>query len=167
MATTKQTVAGADSGKKEEEMNMENANGSIKAEVIKAVRENPDLTYAQIAELLGVKPHQVGIWANQDGVVRRRRKPATQPTAPDDALEARIRQLEHALSEVRRLKALTEIKFERDGGKVAVYGLGAQPLVAEYKDWLRFLRKNGASMLREFIQAQFGSANGNGSGRVQ
>jgi hypothetical protein len=146
---------------------MDNANGSIKAEVIKAVRENPDLTYAQIAELLGVKPHQVGIWANQDGVVRRRRKSATQPTPQDDGLDGKIRQLEQQLAEVRRLKALTEVKFEREGSKVAVYGLGVQPLVAEYKDWLRFLRKNGASMLREFIQAQFGSANGNGSSRVQ
>jgi hypothetical protein len=41
---------------------MENhANGSLKAEVIKAVKENPDLTHAEIAELLGVKLHQVAI----------------------------------------------------------------------------------------------------------
>jgi DNA-binding transcriptional regulator YiaG len=165
MATTEQTVAGADSGKKEE-TNMENANGSIKAEVIKAVRENPDLTYAQIAELLGVKPHQVGIWANQDGVVRRRRKPANS-LAQDDGLDGKIRQLEQQLSEARRLKAATEIRFEREGNKVAVYGLGAQPLVAEYKDWLRFLRKNGASRLREFIEAEFASAKGNGNGTIQ
>jgi DNA-binding transcriptional regulator YiaG len=162
MATTKQTVK-----KKEEEMNMENAKGSIKAEVIKAVRENPDLTYAQIAELLGVKPHQVGIWANQDGVVRRRRKPATQPTPQDDGLDGKIRQLEQQLAELQRLKALTEVKFEREGSKVAVYGLGAQPLVAEYKDWLRFLRENRAARLREFIQSQFGSAKGNGNGTIQ
>lgn len=166
MATTEQTVAGADSGKKEE-MNMGNANGSIKAEVIKAVRENPDLTYAQIAELLGVKPHQVSIWANQDGVVRRRRKPATQPTPQDDGLDGKIRQLEQQLADFRRLKALTEIKFEHEGSKVAVYGLGAQPLIAEHKDWLRFLRKNGAAMLREFIEAEFASAKGNGNGTIQ
>ena len=51
MATIEQTLAGAGLWQEGEEMNMENANGSIKAEVIKAVRENPDLTYAQIAEL--------------------------------------------------------------------------------------------------------------------
>jgi hypothetical protein len=30
---------------------MNNANGSVKAEVIKAVLENPDLTYEEIAKL--------------------------------------------------------------------------------------------------------------------
>jgi hypothetical protein len=82
-------------------------------------------------------------------------------------LDEKIRQLESQLSEARRQKVLTEIRFERDGNKIAVYGLGAQPLVAEYKDWLRFLRKNGAAMLREFIQAQFGCTNGNGEGVVR
>jgi transposase-like protein len=143
-------------------MNMDDhANGNLKAEVTQAVQEHPDLTYAQIAELLGVKPHQVAIWANQVGIFRRR-KLASQ-SAQGGSLDNRIRELEQQLAEARRLKALTEFRFEREGSKVAVYGLGSQPLVAEYKDWLRFLRENGAARLREFIQAQFGSANGNGA----
>lgn len=144
---------------------MDNANGSIKAEVIKAVEENPDLTHAEIAELFGVKPYQVAIWANQAGIYRRRTRGAV--TAPGDGLDDRIRQVEQQLAELRRQKALTEVRFEREGSKVAVFGLGSQPLIAEHKDWLRFLRKNGAAMLREFIQSQFGSTNGNGRGAVQ
>jgi transposase-like protein len=143
---------------------MENqSNGSVKAEVIQAVKQNPDLTYAEIAQLLDVKPHQVAVWANQGGIFRRR-KSTSLPTEPEElGLEAKIRQLEEQLVEARRLKALTEIRIEREGSKVAVYGLGAQPLIADYKDWLRFLRNNGAAKLREFIQSQFGSTNGNGS----
>jgi hypothetical protein len=140
-----------------------NGNGSLKAEVIRAVQQNPDLTYAEIAKLLDVKPHQVAVWANQGGIYRRR-KSEPLPSAPEDAgLEDKIRQLEQQLAEAKKLKALTEIRFEREGSKVAVYGLGSQPLSAEYKDWLRFLRNNGAAKLREFIQAQFGSTNGNGT----
>ena len=139
-----------------------NGNGSLKAEVIQAVQENPDLTHAQIAELLGVKPHQVTVWANRDGIYRRR-KTARLLSPEDDGLDNKIQQLERQLAEARRLKATTEIRFEREGIKVAVYGIGAQHFVAEYKEWLRFLRKNGATRLREFIQAQFGSAKGNGT----
>jgi hypothetical protein len=143
---------------------MGNANGSIREEVVKAVKENPDLTYAQIAKLLDVKPHQVAIWANRVGIFRR--KPTNRP-AEDEGLEERIRQLEHELAEARQLKAAREIRFERDGSKVAVHGLSEQPLIAEHKDWLRFLRKNGAAALREFIEEQFGTSNGSGSPRVQ
>ena len=139
----------------------DHANGNLKAEVTQAVQEHPDLTYAQIAELLGVKPHQVAIWANRVGIFRRRK--LTSQSAQGGSLDNRIRDLEEQLAKARRLKALTEIRFEREGSKVAVYGLGSQRLVAEYKDWLRFLRENGAARLREFIQAQFGSANGNGA----
>ena len=139
---------------------MNNANSSIKTEVIKAVRENPDLTYAQIAELLGVKPYQVTIWANQVGIFRRK---AANHCSQDEGLEEKIRRAEQHLAELRRQKALTEIRFEREGSTVAVFGVGSQPLVAEHKDWLRFLRKNGAAMLREFIQGQFGGTNGNGT----
>jgi transposase-like protein len=145
---------------------MDNANGNIKEEVVKAVRENPDLTHAQIAQLLSVKPHQVAVWANQAGIFRRRK--SANAAAQDDGLDEQIRQLERELSEARRLKAAREIRFERDGSAVAVYGVGAQPLVADHKDWLRFLRKSGPSMLREFIEAQFGGgANANGNGTVQ
>jgi hypothetical protein len=143
---------------------MDNANGKIKAEVVKAVQENPDLTHAQIAELLGVKPYQVTIWANRVGIFRRR-KPASDGSQ-DNILDDKIRRLEYELADARRQKAAIEIRFERDGSKVIVYGLGAQPLIAEHKDWLRFLRRNGAAMLREFIGAQFGSVNGNGSSTV-
>jgi hypothetical protein len=142
-------------------MDMHSANGSIKAAVIKAVKENPDLTYAEIADLEDVKPYQVAVWANEAGIFRRPKRGTAR--AQDDGLDERIRQLEHELSKARQLKAAQEIRFEREGSKVAVYGLGAQPLVADHKDWLRFLRKNGASTLREFIEAQFGSANGNGT----
>jgi hypothetical protein len=107
-----------------------------------------------------LKPHQVAILANKAGIFRRQRVASA---AQDDTLDEKIRRLERELSEARRQQALTEIRFERDGRKVAVYGLGAQSLVADYKDWLRFLRKNGAAMLREFIQAQFGGTNGNGT----
>jgi hypothetical protein len=137
-------------------------NGNLKAEVIQAVRENPDLTYAQIAELLGVKPHQVAVWANADGIYRRR-KPGCLPNPEKDGLDNKIQQLEQQLAEARRLKAATEIRFEREGSKVAIYGIVAQPLIAEYKDWLRFLRGNWAARLRGFIQAQFGGTNGNGT----
>jgi predicted transcriptional regulator len=141
-------------------MNMDNTNGSVRVEVVKAVKENPDLTHAEIAELLGVKPHQVAMWANQAGIFRRKH---ANPPVQGNNLDDKIRQLEQQVAELRRLKALTELRFEREGSKVAVYGLGAQPLVAEYKEWLRFLRDKGAAKLREFIQARFGSANGNGT----
>ena len=144
---------------------MNKSHGSIKAEVIKAVKENPDLTYAQIADLHDVKPHQVAVWANGEGIFRRHKRSV--PSPEDGRLDDKIRDMEQQLAELRRMKAATEIRCEREGSKVAVYGLGAQPLVAEHKDWLRFLRKNGASMLREFIHAQFPSVNGNGSGSVQ
>lgn len=137
-------------------------NGSLKTSVIQAVKEHPDLTYAEIAELLDVKPHQVAVWANQGGIFRRRK--LTSPSSPqEDSLDEKLRQAEQQVAELKRLKALTEIRFEREGSKVAVYGLGAQPIFAEYKDWLRFLRNNGATKLREFIQAEFGAVNGNGS----
>jgi len=146
------------------EMKMEIRNGSISEEVVKAVKENPDLTYAQIARLLDVKPHQVAVWANQIGIFRCK---STNRPAEDEGLEERIRQLEQELAEARQLKAAREIRFESDGSKLAVHGLGEQPLIADHKDWLRFLRKNGAAALREFIEVQFGSAHGNGSPRVQ
>lgn len=142
-------------------MNMDNANGSMKAAVVKAVMENPDLTYAEIAQLEGAKPHQVAVWANEAGIFRRPKRSTSQ--AQEDGLDDRIRHLEHALSEARKQKALTEIRFERNGSKVLVYGVASQPLVAEHKDWQRFLRKNGAAMLREFIEAQFDRRNGSGT----
>lgn len=138
---------------------MENeTNGKLKAEVIQAVKNHPDLTYAEIAELFSVKPNQVGSWANQAGI--RRQKSAIIPTQEDGELNGKILRLEQELAEARRLKAATEIRFERDGSKVAVFGVGAQPLVAEYKDWLRLLRNGWGAKLREFIQVQFGSVNG-------
>jgi len=143
---------------------MNNANGSVKAEVIKAVLENPDLTYEEIAKLYDVERHQVGVWARGEGIYRRQRSKAS----PDESgLDEKILQAEQHLAELRRQKVLTEIRLERDGSKVAVYGLGAQPLVAEHRDWLRFLRKNGAAMLREFIEAEFASAKGNLNGTIQ
>jgi hypothetical protein len=51
---------------------MSNAN-ERNAEVIKAVKENPDLTYAEISELFNLKPHQVAILANKAGIFRRQR----------------------------------------------------------------------------------------------
>ena len=134
-------------------------NRSLKAEVIQAVKENPDLTYAQIAELLGVKRHQVAVWANVCGIYRNRKAARLRSPQPD-GLDNTIQQLERQLAETRRLKAATEIRFEREGSRVAVYGIVAQSFIAEYKDWLRFLRSNGAARLREFIQAQFRSTDG-------
>lgn len=139
---------------------MENQANSKKAEVIQAVKENPDLTYAQIAELFGVKAYEVAIWGNKNGIFRRRKLGNPED---DSGLDDRIRQLEQQLAEARRLKAATEIRFEREGSKVAVYGLGSQPIIAEHKDWLRFLRKEGAALLREFINNEFGDSNGNGA----
>ena len=139
------------------------SNGSVKAQVIQAVQQHPDLTYAEIAQLYELKPHQVAIWANEAGIYRRRKSTSLMTEPEELGLDDKIRQAEERLSELKRQKTLTEIRIEREGSKVAVYGLGAQPLVAEYKDWLRFLRNNGAAKLREFIQTQFGSTNGNGS----
>jgi hypothetical protein len=141
------------------------SNGSVRAAVIQAVLQHPDLTFAEIAELHDVKPHEVACWAHQEGVYRRQRRKRTSllPEPKELGWDVKIRQLEEQLAEARRQHALTEIRFEREGSKVAVYGLGAQPLIADYKDWLRFLRNNGAAKLREFIQTQFGNTNGNGS----
>src|SRR5258708_37657402 len=88
-----------------------NGNGSLKAEVIQAVKENPDLTYAQIAELLGVKRHQVAVWTNGCGIYRNRKvTPLMSPQG--DGWDNKIQQLERQLAEARRLKAATEIRFE-------------------------------------------------------
>jgi hypothetical protein len=104
------------------------SNGSLKAEVIQAVQQHPDLTYAEIAQLYEVKPHHVAVWANEAGIYRRR-KCESLPNEPEDAgLDDKIRQLEQQLAEAKKQKALTEVRFEREGAKVAVYGLGAQPL---------------------------------------
>ena len=153
----------ADSGKRE--MDMDNTNGSLKSEVIKAAKENPDLTYAEIGELYDLPSYRVASLARSAGIFRNRRR--SKAMTEGELLDDEIRQAEQKLAELRRQKALTEIRLERDGSKVAVYGLGAQPLVAEHRDWLRFLRKNGAAMLREFIEAEFTSAKGNGNGTIQ
>ena len=124
-------------------------NQKLRDEALKAVVEIPDLTYAQIGEILGVSGALIGVWVHSAGITRRQRK-AKQLTETVD-VDAQILWLEKQLDEA------TDIHFERDGNDVVVYGLGPEPVVANVKDWVRFLRHNGGAMLREFIGDEFGN----------
>ncbi len=133
----------------------------LKRQVIEAVKQNPDMTYAEIAIVYDVQVPCICLWAKEAGVARRLRKSVETPqtveteTPQPDEVDLKIQRLEQQLAEARRFKEETEIRFEYDANLVYVYGLGAKPLVAEFKLWLRFLSKNGAALLRQFIEATF------------
>lgn len=143
---------------------MESPKEKAKREAIEAVKNHPDLTYQEIAVLCSsdeytVKLHQVCLWAKEEGHSRRPRRQGTAKAVEghEEDLDTKIRQLEQQLAEARQQKAATEIRFDRDGSNVVVYGLGAQPLVADHRDWSRFLRKSGVALLRQFINENFPS----------
>jgi transposase-like protein len=131
----------------------------MKEAVIKAVRENPDKTYREIAELHGVPMAQVSVWAREAGI--RRKAPRGEGrirglgklwNVEGDSLENIVREKEAELARLKQELATQTIRFEREGEIITVHGISRYtPFRAHYKDWLRFLRKQGPAQLREVI----------------
>jgi hypothetical protein len=141
---------------------------AIKEAVVKVVRENPDKTYKEIGDAHGVAMAQVSVWSRKAGIRRkaargegRIRDSGQLWTVDDGSLENLVREKEAELARLRQELATQTIRFEREGEIIVVYGISRHtPFRAHYKDWLRFLRKQGASQLRELIASTFGH-NGN------
>ena len=137
---------------------------AIKEAVVKAVRENPDKTYKEIAEAHGVPMAQVSVWSRKAGIRRkasrgegRIRNLGQLWNVEEDSLENLVREKEAELARLRQELATQTIRFEREGEIIAVHGISRHtPFRAHYKDWLRFLRRQGASQLRELIASTFG-----------
>jgi alkylated DNA nucleotide flippase Atl1 len=142
---------------------------AMKEAVVKAVRENPDKTYGEIAQLHGVPMAQVSVWARQAGIRRKATRGEGRIrglgklwNANEDSLENLVREKEAELARLKQELASQTIRFEREGEIIAVHGISRHiPFRAHYKEWLRFLRKQGPSQLRELIASAFGH-NGNG-----
>lgn len=60
-------------------------------------------------------------------------------------------QLEREMERLKAVRAELQIRFERDGSLILVYGVADNPLVAEANRWMQFLNGHGAHKLREFI----------------
>jgi alkylated DNA nucleotide flippase Atl1 len=141
----------------------------MKEAVLKAVRENPDKTYGEIAQLHGVPMAQVSVWARQAGIRRKATRGEGRIrglgklwNANEDSLENLVREKEAELARLKQELASQTIRFEREGEIIAVHGISRHiAFRAHYKEWLRFLRKQGPSQLRELIASAFGH-NGNG-----
>jgi transposase-like protein len=131
----------------------------MKEAVLKTVRENPDKTYREIAQLHGVPMAQVSVWAREAGI--RRKAPRGEGrtrgfgklwNVEQDSLENIIREKEAELAKLKQELAAQSIRFECEGEVVAVYGISPYAsFKAHYKDWLRFLRRAGPAQLREVI----------------
>jgi transposase-like protein len=142
---------------------------AMKEAVVNAVRENPDKTYREIAQLHGVPMAQVSVWARRAGI--RRKSPRGEGRIPglgklwnveEDSLENIVREKEAELARLKQELATQTIRFEREGEIIVVHGISRHiPFRAHYKEWLRFLRKQGPSKLRELIASAF-SLNGKG-----
>ncbi len=137
---------------------------AVKEAVVKAVRENPDKTYKEIAEAHGVPMAQVSVWSRKAGIWRKATRGEGRIrglgqlwNVEDGSLENLVREKEAELARLRQELATQTIRFEREGEIIVVYGISRHtPFRAHYKDWLRFLRKQGASQLRELIASTFG-----------
>jgi transposase-like protein len=134
-------------------------------EIVQLLKE-PDLSYSEVANLCGLKYEQVLSINYKHGVrpSRSRRSKVEMlsgrtPAAPDyDQIDQELQQLEARRQELLKQKADLEIRFTvEDGGNVSINGLNGHPLTAHYTQWLRFLRKNKAAELREFIGQKFGA----------
>jgi hypothetical protein len=142
---------------------------AMREAVVKAVRENPDKTYSEIAQLHGVPMAQVSVWARGAGI--RRKSPRGEGrirglgklwNMEEDSLENIVREKEAELASLKQELASQTIRFEREGEIIVVHGISRYaPFKAHHKDWLRFLRKQGPAQLRELIASAFGH-NGNG-----
>ena len=142
---------------------------AMKEAVVKAVRQNPDKTYREIGQLYGIPMAHVSAWAREAGI--RRKSPRGEGrirglgklwNVEEDSLENIVREKEAELGRLKQELAAQTIRFEREGEIIAVHGISRHmPFRAHYKEWLRFLRKQGPSQLRELIASAF-SHNGNG-----
>jgi transposase-like protein len=132
---------------------------AMKEAVIKTVRENPDKTYREIAQLHGVPMAQVSVWAREAGIRRKASRGEGRIrglgklwNVEQDSLENIVREKEAELARLKQELATQAIRFEREGEIIAVHGISRYaPFRAHYKDWLRFLRKQGPAQLREII----------------
>jgi transposase-like protein len=137
---------------------------AMKGAVVKAVREDPGETYKEIAEAHCVPMAQVSVWARKAGIRRkvsrgegRVRGLAQLRNVEEDSLESLVREKEAELARLRQELATQTIRFEREGEIIAVHRISRHtPFRPHYRDWLRFLRKQGASQLRELIASAFG-----------
>ena len=140
-------------------MNTTTMTEAMKEAVVEAVRENPDKTYSEIAQLHGVPMAQVSVWAREAGI--RRKAPRGEGrirglgklwNVEQDNLESVIREKEAELAQLKQELAAQSIRFECEGEVITVYGISPYTsFKAHYKDWLRFLRKAGPAQLREVI----------------
>jgi len=126
--------------------------------VIKYLKD-PDISYQQIADLFKIKINQVAYIAKKNNIQRRPRV-----KEPDDSVvvlsqvDREIQEMEQKLRALREKRQELEIQFEASpDGLIFIYGVAPEGLAANYKDWLRFLKNNGAAKLREFIQKKYGS----------
>jgi len=139
---------------------------AMKEAVVNAVRENPGKTYKEIGELHGVPMAQVSVWAREAGI--RRKAPRGEGrirglgklwNLEEDSLENIVREKEAELAKLKQELATQTIRFECEGEIIAVHGISRyNPFRAHYKDWLRFLRKQGPAQLREMIATSSATA---------
>jgi hypothetical protein len=150
--------------------------GKKHRKVLAYLRKYKDVKIAEIAKNLGVSTGYVSTIAIKYGLRRRalngsglhivgrvvRRNVARSvPLAPASPapvlvkplpaiheLEGEIHQVEQKLQQLRARKALLEIRIEEDGETITVYGVG-EPIARHRSDWLRWLKANGAALLRE------------------
>ncbi len=102
---------------------------------------------------------QVSAWARAAGI--RRKAPRGEGrirglgklwSVEEDNLENIVREKEAELARLKQELATQAIRFELEGEIIAVHGISRHvPFKAHCKDWLRFLRKQGPSQLREII----------------
>ncbi len=125
--------------------------------ILETVRQNPGLTYREVAAMLHTKAALVGKQARQAGIHRYKpRRLASQGVAsvldgPPLPLEIASARTKKTLALLEQQLASREVFFEADGEIVVVHGVADVPLQAHYLDWLRFLQNCGAARLRKFI----------------
>jgi hypothetical protein len=130
-----------------------------------------DIPYSEIAKVYGKSNHAISVYATAVGVQRKPRIAGrTAKTAQHDgrpttlgAVEAKLLALQtkqaefhREMEELKRLRAELQLRFERDGDTVLVYGVAPGPMAATVAEWTQFLNMEGARKLREYIAVTFG-----------
>ena len=140
------------------------------------LRKHQDFQVVENAKALDVSPAYISMIAAKYGLQRqapkgsglsivgrvvRRNGTRSVPTASvahsprlvrrlpaDHGLDRKIQRAEERLQQLRARKASLKTRMEEDGETITIYGVGG-PITRHWYDWLRWLKANGAALLRE------------------
>ena len=131
---------------------------------MEAMMRDPSISYKDIAALYGRSSSEVSLYAKKIGLPPRSvhgAHPTNGQPSSLKAVEAELAALVAQQEELKRKadvlkarRAELQVRFEYEGGEVAVYGIGEGPFRAPAEAWINFFNVEGGRRLREFIVAE-------------